>query len=168
MAAIRSAIFLSCLLPVLAAAADWTFDDFSTQWPDGYQRLDGSNASSWRNSEGIGVTVDVLGHGPMDIAMEQDQIHKWSNYAHGEFAALAARHGDIVFPLKQERLPSGSLLYWIGVDGHQGSNVHFGLLFLDISPHGRLAQFVVEGPGLAKDHVKEFRSIIETEHWFEQ
>ena len=69
---------------------------------------------------------------------------------------------------KQERLPSGSLLYWIGVDQLQGSAEHFGLLFLDISPHGRIAQFVIEGPGLAKDHVKEFRRVKETERWHEQ
>lgn len=153
---------------MLAAAADWTFDDFSIQWPDGYQRLAGSDGIYWKNSKGIGVTVDVLGHGPMDKATEQNQINKWSKYAHGEFAAIAARHGEIVFPLEQERMPSGSVLYWIGVDGHQGSSEHFGLLFLDISPHGRLAQFVIEGPGLAKDHVKEFRSVIETERWHEQ
>lgn len=168
MVAIRSAIFLSWLLPVLAAATIWTFGDFSIQWPDGYKHLAGNDGASWGNSNGIGVTVDVLGHGPMDKATEQDQINKWSEYAHGEFVAIAARHGEIVLPLKQERLPSGSLLYWIGVDGHHGSSEHFGLLYLDISPHGRLAQFVVEGPGLVKDHAKEFRDIFETEHWHEQ
>jgi hypothetical protein len=168
MIAMRRVIFLSCLFPVLAVAENWTFGDFSIEWPDGYQHLIDNGGSSWRNSEGVGVTVDVLGHTPIDSATEQDQISKWSKYARTEFLAIAARHGKIVFPLKQERLPSGSLLYWIGVDGHQGLTRHFGLLFLDISPHGRLAQIVIEGPGLAKDHVKEFRSVIETEHWHEQ
>lgn len=152
---------------MLAVAADWTFEDFSIQWPDGFERLAGNDGTQFQNSEGIGVTVDVLGHGPMDESRVQNQINKWSRYAHDEFVSLASRHGEIVFPLKQERLPSGSLLYWIGVDGHHGSSEHFGLLFLDISPQGRLAQFVVEGPGLAKDHVREFRNAIGTEHWRE-
>jgi hypothetical protein len=169
MAAIRSAIFLSCLLPVLAAATTWTFgSDFSIQWSDGYKHLVDNDGASWVNSQGIGVTIDVLGHGQMDKATEQAQINKWSDYAHGKFVAIAARHGEIVLPLKQERLPSGSLLYWIGVDGHHGLSEHFGLLYLDISPHGRLAQFVVEGPGLAEDHAKEFRDVFKTEHWHEQ
>jgi hypothetical protein len=150
-----------------ASAAEWQFGEFSIQWPDGYARLPNPKVLQFQNATGMVVTVDVVGHKPFDEAGEKKAVQTWTNYAHTEFARIAGRHGAIVIPLKEEHLPSGSTLFSIGCDGDQGGQSHFGLLFLDISLKGHLAQIVVEGPGLAKAHAERFRTLFETAHWNE-
>lgn len=160
--------FLSILLnPNPSAAEVWRFGSFQIRWLDGFTRRTGSDAIQFYNAEGIGVTVDVMGHERVDLEHEQHMVQDWKKYGYNEMASVAARHGKVVAPVKEEKLSGDQILISIS-DQEQGSGTpSFGLFYLLISPHGRVAQIVVEGPGTVEQRVAQFRALIDTVQWTE-
>jgi hypothetical protein len=150
-----------------ARAETWTFGAFQIDWPDGYVHLDDPTVDQFVNPDGIGVTVEVLGHGKISRQDEQAAIHRWQGYAHNEMVAMAAKNGAIVIPLRDDKLPSGLELLSVAEEHTVDAVKSFGLFFLLISPDGRIVQITVEGAGTADDRMSEFRPVINTARWTE-
>jgi hypothetical protein len=160
-----ASILLISLVTCVANAATWRFDQFSIDWPDGYVRLPKPDVAVFVNSDGIAVTVDVLNHRAMSPQQEAagapEVIQGFRRYASEQLVAVAARHGHIAIPLREETLSGGRILFSLADE--QASR--FGLFFLLISLHGNIAQLVVEGPGVAAEQMPRFRPLIEAGHW---
>jgi hypothetical protein len=142
--------------------------DFQILLPDGYVHLpkqSKTDADHWQNKNGIGVTIDVLSHKPMSVDQEKSAIEKWRNYGRTEMVAVAARHGEVTMSTREEALASGTVLMSVADQQHASGKVRFGLFFLLIGPDARLAQIVVEGPGVASDRFREFRPVVDSARW---
>ena len=142
--------------------------DFQILLPDGYVHLpkqSKADADHWQNKDGTGVTIDVLSHKPMSVDQEKWAIEKWRNYGRTEMVAVAVRHGDFTMPIREETLASGAVLMSVADQQQASGKVRFGLFFLLIGPDARLAQIVVEGPGLASDRLREFRPVVDSARW---
>jgi hypothetical protein len=117
------------------------------------------------NSDGVAVTVDVLNHRAMSPQQEAASapavVQDFRRYASEQLVAVAIRHGHIAIPLREETISGERILF--SVASEQAGR--FGLLFLLISPHGNIAQFAVEGPGVAAEQMPLFRPLIEAGHW---
>jgi len=158
-----------------ATAADWPAGTFLINWPSGYglvakPHLDkppGPNSSitQLKSRDGTLVTIEVIGHGPLDPAGEQKIAQDWLVYGRSELKVGATRSGFVAVPLSEERLASGDTLFSTGWDKTEGELQRFGLLFLEISPKGRAAQIVVQGPGLARSAYGRFKRIVATARW---
>ncbi|HEX4182714.1 MAG TPA: hypothetical protein VHY34_05610 [Caulobacteraceae bacterium] len=161
-----AAFCLATLACASAARAEpWTFGAFQIDWPDGYVHQDDPDLDQFVNADGVGVTVEVLGHGKMTSQDEQASVHRWQSYGHDQLVGMAARHGDVVIPLRDEKLASGLELLSVADQHTTDTSKTFGLFFLLISPDGRIVQITVEGPGTADDRMGEFRPAINTARW---
>ena len=163
----RAATVLASLLLIAegtcaANAEVWRFGEFNIDWPDGYVRVPKADVIQFVNPNGVGVTVDVLSHRAMSPQLEGEEIQGFRRYAREQLVSLATRHGNIVIPLHEETLSAGRILFSVA-DEKQASQ--FGLIFLLISPHGNIAQLVVEGPGAATEQMSRFRALMETGRW---
>jgi hypothetical protein len=156
-----------CLAIIPTSAEEWHFGPFSIQWPDGYTRLPSNSITQFRNNDGILVTVDVVtfkAASPEDV---QTNLANARKYATTEFAAVADRHGKVTRPLSEQPLPNGDTLFVVASDGGLFGS-HFGLLFLDISHKGNIAQIDVEGSGKQDKYFDQFRALFDTANWSEQ
>jgi len=155
-----------------ASAGDLEFDSFSMTWPDGFKEVNRSSKPPLKmvqlqNESGIGVTVSGPIPAPLDTSRREMAKASIESYAHSGLTKLAARHGEITYPLVEEELVSGSKLYILGCDSKTDQGSRFGLFFIDVSARGEIIQITVEGPGLVKDFVSDFKARIEASHWLE-
>lgn len=161
-----AAVFALLLLAAdgigVANAEAWRFGEFTIDWPDGYVRLPKADVVQFVNPDGVGVTVDVLSHRSMSPQQEGEEVQLFRRYAREQLVTLAARHGNIVIPLREETLSAGRILFSLA---DEKSATQFGLIFLLISPHGDIVQLVVEGLGAAAEQMPRFRALMETGRW---
>jgi hypothetical protein len=152
-----------------AAGADtWRLGGFEIAWRDGFVRTADSGVIRYMNlSDQVGVTVDLLNHGPMTSQEEKAAVEHWREYGRTALVAVAMRHGQVVIPLHEETRKDGAVLISVADEQQRPSGKGFGLFFLLIKPDGRLAQFVVEGPGAAVDRMAQFRPYLDTAHWID-
>jgi len=151
--------------PTASRAEPWAFGAFKIDWPDGFVHQDAGGTDQFVRPDGVGVTVDVLGHGPMPKPKEQEAVQRWQSYAHNELVGLAQRHGRIVIPLQDAHLASGLELLSLADEQSSEGGKTFGLFFLLISPDARIVQIAVEGPGFASERMREFRPIMDNARW---
>ena len=156
----------ACLVGASASRAEpWTFGAFHIDWPDGFVHQDIAGSDQFQRADGVGVTVDVLGHGPLTKPQEQAVIDRWRSYAHNELVAAAGRSGQIVTPLQEEKLASGMELFSLADEQGSETGKNFGLFFLLISPDGQIVQIAMDGPGFASQRMREFRPVMNTAKW---
>ena len=151
--------------PTMSWAEPWTFGDFHIDWPDGFVHQDTPGVDQFVRDDGIGVTVDVEGHGPLPKPKEREAVGHWQAYARTEMTALASRNGQIVIPLKDETLASGLELLSLSAERSSEAGKSFGIFFLLVSPDGKMAQIIVEGPGFAAQGLRAFRPALDTARW---
>lgn len=145
-----------------ANAATRQFGWFSIDFPDGYARLPKTDVVQFATPDRFVVTVDVLNHHAMSPQEEGKAIQDFRRYAQEQLVSLADRHGAIAIPLREETLSAGRILFSIACETQASQ---FGLFFLLISPHGNIAQLVVEGRGAATEQMPRFRPLMETGRW---
>lgn len=127
--------FLATL--VTATTKEWKVGNASFPWEDG-----------WRQTADVEFTR-LLAPGPTAAAVTIDLLDRESpianpiSYAKSTLPRLAKRHGRIVQPLKQEKLESGAILF--SVSCYDQSRGKFGIIFVHITPKGRMGQFALEG-----------------------
>jgi hypothetical protein len=156
----------ACLIGASAVQAEtWNFGDFHIDWPDGFAHLNAPGTDQFQRADGVGVTVDVRGHGPMTKPQEQEAVEKWRSYAHNQLTEAAAKYGQVVIPLQDEKLASGVELFSLADEQASESGKSFGLFFLLISPDGQVVQIALDGPGFASERMREFRPIMDTAKW---
>ncbi len=158
--------FLLCVVATVSNAEGhaWKLNDFSFSLPQSFSRIHKSDAFQLINTQGVGVTVDAI---PQNDQMSSDQlIEKWSAYAENQISQVAERHGTIKVPLRREVLPSGNILYTLEESVNSKGRQHgFGLFFVLISPKGRIAQLVFEGPGDAGMSLETYRPYVVSAKW---
>jgi hypothetical protein len=156
----------ACMVGASAAPAEtWSFGAFHIDWPDGFEHLNAPGTDQFQRADGVGVTVDVRGHGPLTKPQEQAAVERWRSYAHNQLAEAAAKYGQVVVPLQEEKLASGMELFSLADEQASESGKSFGLFFLLISPDGRVVQIAMDGPGFAGERMREFRPVMDTAKW---
>ena len=159
-------VITTLLLPAgITRAETLVVGGFEVQWEDGWSLVSKADPIRYAGPGPTGVTIDLMDHGDLDAAQQKAERQKWSRYASEELPKIAGRHGEIVVPLKEEKLDSGYALFSVASAKKEGRRDYFGLLFVSVSPEGRLAQFAVEGFGDARTRFATFHDFMVGGRW---
>jgi hypothetical protein len=159
---------LLAIFAVCGNCAEWRTNTFKITWADGFTRVpnDDPTKLQFLSDGNIGVTLTVIGHHEKRAEEFQRFRDSFTQYAKVDLVKAAKRHGKIVMPLKREDLQNHVLLFTMG--GYESRTDNFGLYYLAISPEGRVAQIVVEGPGRPEDKLLVYRKYLDSAQWAEE
>lgn len=161
-----SAIILALLFTAIGCQADTLdVDGFEVSWDAGWTLVSKADPVRYSGPGPSGLTIDLMDHGEIGPTQILELKRKWTRYAIEALPKLATRHGVIVIPLKTKELPSGYTLISIACAGKKRGRDYFGLMFVSLSPEGRLAQFVVEGFGDAKSRFPIYHDYMASGKW---
>jgi hypothetical protein len=138
---------------VPALAAELLFGSMQMQWPDGYA-LTGAAKSPFELSGpgGSKVLISVMRRTNEGVGPDQEELARTGE---GFLRPQAEKAGKIVIPLDRATLPDGSLLLFIAAQKTGFFSSGCLLLYMVISPGGRLGFVTVEAKGdAAEEHGK--------------
>lgn len=143
-----------------AHAKEWTESNFTFRWDDDWTKTSDTDFIRLiaNGEKHLAVTIDHLDR--------EAPIEKPCNYAESALPQLAKRHGQVVRTLKREDLERGVILYSVSM--YEKKRDKFGIIFVHISPKGRMSQFAVEGKGRPDKFFEPFRQLVLSTRWLNE
>ncbi len=141
-------------------AEEWRLGNLAVQWADGWKR------------EGVTEMIRFVAPAGEQACVTIEAIDREVprgaplGYAKLALPGIAAGHEKVLEELKEENLPSGATLFSIAF--HDSVRNYFGVIFVQVSPRGRLAQMAIEGFGDPSGMVARYRPWARTAHWINE